>query len=130
MIGIPKLIGYGLSMSFFTLMLTTSTLAIQIQLAYAGGKSSYESGYDHGCDDARISDPSDRYINQPEKGPSFHTEAFMRGYNAGFNDCSGGQPYQEPYYPPPQTGSINWENLCNQYGHLVGIKDPCYEYAN
>jgi hypothetical protein len=31
---------------------------------------------------------------------------------------------------PPQSGGINWENLCNQYGHLVGIKDPCYEYAS
>ena len=23
----------------------------------------------HGCDDAKISNPSDRYINQPKKGP-------------------------------------------------------------
>lgn len=33
----------------------------------------YDSGYDHGCDDAGISNLGDRYINQPEKGPSFHT---------------------------------------------------------
>ncbi|HET6590709.1 MAG TPA: hypothetical protein VFG45_11160 [Candidatus Nitrosocosmicus sp.] len=26
--------------------------------------SSYDSGYDHGCDDANISDSDDRYINQ------------------------------------------------------------------
>jgi hypothetical protein len=121
---------YSLVMSLFALMLIIPFFTVQ--LAYAGGKSPYESGYDHGCDDAGISDPSDRYINQPEKGPSFHTEAFMRGYNAGFNDCSGGggQPYQPPYYPPPRSGGINWENLCNQYGHLVGIRDPCDEYAN
>jgi hypothetical protein len=49
----------------------------------------YDSGREHGCDDARISNPSDRYINQPERGPSFHTSAFMDGYNAGFNECSG-----------------------------------------
>ena len=36
-----------------------------------------------------ISDVSDRYINQPEKGPSFHTNEFMRGYNDGYDDCSG-----------------------------------------
>jgi hypothetical protein len=30
--------------------------------------SPYDSGYNHGCNDARISDPDDRYINQPEKG--------------------------------------------------------------
>jgi hypothetical protein len=91
--------------------------------------------------------------------PDFTTDVFQQGYEDGFNSCSnfdaetpqppssqepfqtgreggdGGQPdeaqpYQEPYYPPPQSGGINWENLCNQYGHLVGIKDPCYEYAS
>jgi hypothetical protein len=48
-----------------------SVLAPQIQLADAGGKSPYDSGYDHGCDDAGISDPSDRYINEPGKGQAF-----------------------------------------------------------
>ena len=56
--------------------------------ALGSSKSPYESGYDHGCDDAGISDSSDRYINQPEKGPSFHTSEFMDGYNSGFNSCS------------------------------------------
>lgn len=88
MMGIPKLIGYSLAVLFFTLILVTSTFVTQIQLAYAGGKSPYESGYDHGCDDAKISDPDDRYINQPEKGPSFHTDEFMDGYDAGFDNCS------------------------------------------
>jgi hypothetical protein len=35
--------------------------------------------------DAKISNPDDRYINQPEKGPSFHTNEFMRGYNDGYD---------------------------------------------
>lgn len=39
-------------------------------------------------DDADISDPDDRYINQPEKGPSFHTDEFMSGYNDGYDACS------------------------------------------
>ena len=51
-------------------------------------KSSFESGYDHGCSDVTISEFSDRYINQPGKGPSSHTEEFMRGYDAGYNACS------------------------------------------
>jgi hypothetical protein len=72
-------------------MITTSLTPIFIiHEAEAGGKSPYNSGYDHGCDDADISDPSDRYINQPEKGPSFHTDEFMDGYHAGYNSCSGG----------------------------------------
>src|SRR5215207_7393629 len=88
MIGIPKLIGY-LAMSFFTLILITSAFAIQIQLAYAGGKSPYESGHDHGCDDADLS-PSNRYINEPGKGPSNHTPEFMSGYRDGLQECGGG----------------------------------------
>jgi len=48
----------------------------------------YDSGYGHGCNDAGISDPSDKYINQPEKGPSFHTGTFMQGYYDGYDACS------------------------------------------
>lgn len=51
-------------------------------------KSPYDSGFDHGCDDAKISNPADRYINQYEKGPAYHTTAFMNGYDRGFIDCS------------------------------------------
>ena len=68
-------------------VLISMMLVVFIMPAYASSDA-YDSGRDHGCDDARISDPSDRYINQPEKGPSFHTGAFMDGYNAGFSACS------------------------------------------
>lgn len=57
---------------------------------YASNESPYNSGYNHGCDDAGISNPSERYINQPGKGPLFHTEEFMSGYYNGFNACSDG----------------------------------------
>jgi hypothetical protein len=56
----------------------------------ASSDSPYRSGYDHGCDDASISDPSERYTNQPGKGPSFHTGEFMNGYYNGFDACSDG----------------------------------------
>lgn len=79
---------------FLLIMLVSSSLVVQqpidIFTAYASESSPYDSGYDHGCDDAGISDTSDRYINQPEKGPSFHTEEFMNGYNNGFDACSNG----------------------------------------
>jgi len=48
----------------------------------------YNSGYTHGCSDAKISDISERYINQLEKGPNFHTFEFMRGYDDGFEVCT------------------------------------------
>lgn len=37
---------------------------------YASGSSPYDSGRDHGCDDAGRSE-FDKYINQPEKDPLF-----------------------------------------------------------
>jgi hypothetical protein len=44
-----------------------------IQTAMAKGIP-YQAGYDHGCDDAEISNADARYINQPDKGPSNHTK--------------------------------------------------------
>jgi len=37
----------------------------------------YDSGYSHGCSDAKISNLSERYINQPGKSPSSHTFSCM-----------------------------------------------------
>jgi hypothetical protein len=65
-----------------TLFMTSATNIINV---YA--KSPYDSGFDHGCDDSHISDSSDRYINQDEKGPAYHTTAFMKGYYEGFKEC-------------------------------------------
>jgi hypothetical protein len=67
----------------------TAVTVSPVQLATGSSTSPYQAGYNHGCSDARISDPSERYINQPERGPSFHTNEFMRGYNAGYSACSG-----------------------------------------
>jgi hypothetical protein len=65
------------------------SIAILIQLGqYAYAISGFDSGFNHGCSDAKLSDPSERYINQSEKGPNFHSDAFMRGYKSGFNSCS------------------------------------------
>ena len=62
----------------------------------------------------------------------------MSGYFDGVNNCSGGGGRDDddddgefvPDSEPPRTGGINWENLFNQYGSLVGIKEPCSEYAD
>lgn len=70
------------------LAITPISMLTFIPLSYASQNDPYESGYDHGCDDAGISDSSERYINQPGKGPSFHTGSFMNGYNDGFDACS------------------------------------------
>ncbi len=89
----------GLEISYYKLNPNNSVLPVLVTTVIfssilASGSPSvassdaYDSGRDHGCDDADISDPADRYINQPGKGPSFHTNAFIDGYNTGFNACS------------------------------------------
>ncbi|MGC1131455.1 MAG: hypothetical protein WA941_01425 [Nitrososphaeraceae archaeon] len=57
------------------LVITPISMLTFIPLSYASQNDPYESGYDHGCDDAGISDSSESYINQPGKGPSFHTDS-------------------------------------------------------
>jgi hypothetical protein len=71
------------------IFILSALLAAKLDSSTYASNDAYDSGYDHGCDDVGISDPDDRYINQPEKGPSFHTGTFMRGYNDGFDACSG-----------------------------------------
>jgi hypothetical protein len=57
----------------FILMLAATSGIVVSQLSnfsvHASESSPYNTGYNHGCDDAGISDPDDRYINQAEKGP-------------------------------------------------------------
>jgi hypothetical protein len=72
-----------------TAILTSTMISVPSILVVYASESPYQSGYDHGCDDAGISDPGDRYINQQEKGPSFHTQEFMSGYYDGLESCGG-----------------------------------------
>jgi hypothetical protein len=92
----------------FMLVLLTLSFSVIPSMTYA--KSPYESGYDHGCDDADISDPSDRYINQPEKGPAFHTSKFMNGYNSGFSSCSADSNDDDNYNSPRNNVNSNNNN--------------------
>jgi tetratricopeptide (TPR) repeat protein len=55
-------------------------------------ESGLTSGYNRGCADAQIPTPYERYINQSKNGPSFHSDAFMKVYNEGFDACSGNLP--------------------------------------
>ncbi len=71
-----------LNMIFLYILLSAPLISVQ-------ASSAYDSGYNHGCSDAG-KDSSDKYINQDEKGPSFHTSEFMDGYNAGYSNCNNG----------------------------------------
>jgi hypothetical protein len=77
------------SIPVFSLLILVLATGLQTdQVDALSSKSPFESGYEHGCNDSSIPNFSDRYINQPEKGPSFHTDEFMRGYDTGYNNCS------------------------------------------
>jgi hypothetical protein len=130
------------SVAFLSFLLMVSILLLQVQPLEATNKSPYESGHDHGCNDAGISDPDDRYINQPEKGPSFHTNEFMRGYNDGYDACSGGSPsgnnYRDGYQKGYEDGldhPIDREIRDGDLGHsqqyregyLDGFMDGCLD---
>src|SRR6185437_4490617 len=45
----------------------------------------YNSGYVHGCNDAKSSDTVSKhpYLDN-NNGPSAHTDTFMKGYNTGY----------------------------------------------
>ena len=84
------------------------SLAILIQVGQSTyAISGYDSGYTHGCNDAKLADPSERYINQPEKGPNFHSDAFMQGYKSGFNSCSVQQSNSLPPSDSPSQTSAS-----------------------
>jgi len=125
--------------------LLVSLVAPQFQSVNAGGKSPLESGHEHGCDDGGISNVNNRYIKQPEKGPSFHTDEFMRGYNDGYDECSNDDDSDssESSDEPARDfggdnngqsnggGRIDWEQLCIKYGERIGISSgSCDQYAH
>jgi hypothetical protein len=64
----------------------------------AAALTPYDSGYRHGCADGRLG--GHFYLDTPGKGPTFHTAAFMQGYNNGYSACVGAtntNSYQHGY---------------------------------
>lgn len=105
------------SQFYLAFTMVTASLLIFFPTVLVNAKGPYDSGYDHGCKDAGISDASDRYINQPEKGASFHTSEFMNGYNTGISSCSASHSQSGP-----QSTTSNSKAECNfVMGVLGGI---------
>jgi|Tabmets5t2r1_1033131.scaffolds.fasta_scaffold320010_1 hypothetical protein len=75
---IPVTNKFAFTITFLTLFVVAVS-GVSLEPASASSKSPYESGYDHGCDDSELK-AEDRYINEPGKGASFHTDEFMDGY--------------------------------------------------
>jgi hypothetical protein len=127
---------YLFTISFSAFLLTAFLLSPQIKLVDASRNSAYESGYSHGCKDAKISNPSDRYINQPGKGPNHHTSEFMQGYDEGYNACLN-RSYQSPYQAPPSLQppqpspsypNYNWIQICSSLDPV--LVSSCNQLVN
>lgn len=72
-------------------------LLIMVAIILGGGitgsafaeKSPYESGFSHAEDDCKLAKQDraqDMYILESDKGPAYHTQAFMDGYYDGWYD--------------------------------------------
>ena len=62
------------------LLVISTAISVQFgQCAYAIYR--YGSGYNHGCDDAKLADQSEIYINQPEEVRTFILILLCKGMN-------------------------------------------------
>lgn len=85
------------------------TMPLNFALALTDAER-YNSGYSHGCSDARTG--GHPYLNS---NPT-HTSSFMGGYNVGYSACSGSSGQQ-------QGPRINWGAVCKSFQGF--IKEPC-----
>ena len=102
---------------------TTTTIVPNgtITRTLPNGATPYDSGYSHGCSDAKISNLSERYINQQGKGTNSHTFSFMHGYYNGYSACStSGPPAQKPSPTVQQQPTTN-ESWRYNAGLLQGV---------
>ncbi|MBA3751037.1 MAG: HNH endonuclease [Nitrosopumilus sp.] len=76
----------------YKLLLKNSFIIISLLISFSSigqsySQSQYDLGYDYGCNDTEISNPSERYINQPNNGPLAFGDEFMQGYIDGYDEC-------------------------------------------
>jgi hypothetical protein len=71
----------------FSLLTVISLTAVPSVALAKGGSGGYQSGYQHGVDDANSN--GHWYILQPGKGFAFHTRDFVTGYVDGFCSVAG-----------------------------------------
>ena len=105
-------------MTFLTLFVM-AILGVSPEPISASNKSPYESGYDHGCDDSEL-EAEDRYINEPGKGASFHTDEFIDGYRTGYQECKESNSNDSNNDDGPS--SINGD--CFNEGYTDGRDNP------
>jgi len=111
------------STKIFTLKLWVGVIGVILMTTGSNvyAESPYDSGFEHGCNDAQIEDSDDWYINQPGKGKTYHTQGFVNGYDAGFSDCQDHSDY-DPYDCSYGSKGCNGIPYCS-----YDDSDTCYD---
>ena len=113
---------------FLTILAISATVTLIPLGQPASAKSMYDLGYDHGCTDANAG--GHPYLESPGKGPSFHTDAFMQGYNDGYSACSHSTVDTPRPQDTPNTGSysqgLNDGKAKARQDHINGDKYNSY----
>jgi hypothetical protein len=114
---IPVTNKFAFTITFLTLFVVAVS-GVSLEPISASSKSPYESGYDHGCDDSELK-AEDRYINEPGKDASFHTDEFMDGYRTRYQECKEGNSNDSEKEP---NSSVNSD--CFHEGYNDGRDNP------
>ena len=111
----------GLSIAVVALIVVAAASLGIMQGVIAKKGTPFQAGYDHGCNDAKVTF-SVRYINQPGKGSNFHTQEFMSGYNRGFSTCGGKASAVASNVASSSSSNITLSPLYKQ-GYQKGVAD-------
>ena len=114
-----------LTIAVVALILVAAASLCTMQGIMAKKGTPFQAGYNHGCSDAKVTF-SARYINQPGKGPSFHTQEFMNGYNRGFSTCSSGKASAVSSNVGSSSNTSNSNVILNpiyKQGYQKGVSD-------
>ena len=107
------------------IILTILTLYFPFSI-HSNLASAQSDGYTHGCSDGKISNPNQRYLNQPGNGPENQNEEFRNEYIKGFNDCYGS--YNTCYDQGVLDGMTVNENMrTGQFESQVQRYGGCYD---
>jgi hypothetical protein len=130
-----KLLALGMFIPILVLMGPTSVYA-----KHLSDSQRYNDGFNDGSQAAQTDKQNGNSFNSACDPQGLHTSdgqhttlycnGWADGYNSAWNGNSGSQSSSSDNSGQQQQRSINWEDLCNNYGSLVGVHTPCGDLAH
>jgi hypothetical protein len=90
----------------------------------------YFKGLDAGTSAAQSDNPNFQNKNIPDCLNSGHSEPYCEGFIKGYYDTENSLGGSSSAGSGGGNTQVNWEDLCNKYGSLVGIHTPCNQLAH